>query len=233
MKVLGIDTSSLVMSVAVTEDDRLLGEYTTNLKKNHSIRLMPAVSLLLDELDLEPSSLDGIAVGQGPGSYTGTRIGVTTAKSLAWSLDLPLAGVSSLEALAGVGSQFQGVVCPLFDARRGQVYTALFEGGKRKEKDQIAMIDAWVKRLADLATPILFLGDDVSLHERAIVEALGEFAHFAPPEWNVPRASYIAREGIKRIKSGETTDTNQFSPQYLQLAEAEANWLAAQREEDR
>lgn len=233
MKVLGIDTSNLVMSVAVMDNDRLLGEYTTNLKKNHSVRLMPAISLLLDELELEPANLDGIAVAQGPGSYTGTRIGAATAKAMAWSLDIPLVGVSSLEALAAAGAEFEGYVCPLFDARRGQAYTALFERGERKEEDQLLLVETWARRLAELATPILFLGDDAALHRTTIVDGLGDLARFAPPEWNVPRASYIARKGIEKIERGETTDADQFIPQYLRLAEAEAKWLAArQREEE-
>lgn len=229
MKVLGIDTSNLVMSLAVVEKDKLLGEYTTNLKKNHSIRLMPAISLLLDELDIEPADLNGIAIAQGPGSYTGVRIGVTTAKSMAWALGIPLVGVSSLEAVARNGAGFDGRVCPLFDARRGQVYTALFEQEERREKDQITMLDQWVERLVDSQKPILFLGDDVSIHRSTIEEKLGELAQFGPPEWNVPRAGFVAREGYRRIQLGESANVNDFTPQYLQLAEAEAKWLASQK----
>jgi len=229
MKVLGIDTSNLVMSLAVIEDDKLLGEYSTNLKKNHSIRLMPAISLLLDELDIEPADLDGIAIAQGPGSYTGVRIGVTTAKSMAWSLGIPLVGISSLEAVAGNGACFEGKVCPLFDARRGQVYTALFDQGKRLVKDQIIMLDQWLNQLIEPQIPVLFLGDDVSMHRPMIEEKLGELAKFGPPEWNIPRASYIAREGSRKIKLGETANVSDFTPQYLQLAEAEAKWLASQK----
>ncbi|RKD22599.1 tRNA N6-adenosine(37)-N6-threonylcarbamoyltransferase complex dimerization subunit TsaB [Ammoniphilus oxalaticus] len=229
MKILGIDTSNLVMSLAVINNQQLLGEYTTNLKKNHSIRLMPAISLLLDELDVEPSALDGIAIAQGPGSYTGVRIGVTTAKSMAWSLGIPLVGVSSLEALAGNGNYFSGYVCPLFDARRGQVYTALFENGERSENDQITMMESWADQLAALQKPVLFLGDDVSMHQSVISEKLGNQARFGPPDWNVPRASYIAREGSRKIQQGELSDPNLFAPRYLQLAEAEAKWLAAQQ----
>lgn len=229
MKVLGIDTSNLVMSIAVIEDDKLIGEYSTNLKKNHSVRLMPSIAMLLDEVDLEPTELDGIAIAQGPGSYTGVRIGVTTAKSMAWSLGIPLVGISSLEGVAGNGASFAGKVCPLFDARRGQVYTALFEQGERLANDQITMMDRWVENLLELKTPILFLGDDVSMHKAVILEKLGELAKFGPPEWNIPRASYIAREGGRKIKRGEASQVHDFTPQYLQLAEAEAKWLAAQK----
>jgi tRNA threonylcarbamoyladenosine biosynthesis protein TsaB len=228
MKVLGIDTSTLVLSVAVVEDGKLLGEYTTNLKKNHSIRIMPAISMLLDELDSTPADLDGIAVGNGPGSYTGVRIGVTTAKSLAWSLDVPLVGVSSLEALAANALAFEGIRTPMFDARRGQVYTTLYQKDQCLIDQGIYLIDNWLAKLAQFDQQVLFVGDDVALHLEKIQAKLAGQALFAPAEWGVPRAAYIARKGMDLIKSGISEDVRQFVPQYLQLAEAEAKWLANQ-----
>ncbi|RXT05195.1 tRNA (adenosine(37)-N6)-threonylcarbamoyltransferase complex dimerization subunit type 1 TsaB [Ammoniphilus sp. CFH 90114] len=228
MKILGIDTSNLVLSVAVMEEDKLLGEYTTNLKKNHSIRLMPAISLLMEELDVDPTDLTGIAIAHGPGSYTGTRMGVTTAKSMAWSLGIPLVGISSLEAVAGNAPYFPGRVCPMFDARRGQAYASLFENGERVMKDQILLVEPWSEQLASEGTPVLFLGDDVALHRQMIVDKMGTLAVFGPAEWNVPRASYIARIGMEEIKAGRHVEVDTFTPQYLQLAEAESKWLASQ-----
>jgi len=229
MKVLGIDTSSLVMSIAVVENNRLLGEYTTNLKKNHSIRLMPAISRLLEELGMEPEELGGVAVAQGPGSYTGVRIGLSTAKALAWSLGIPLAGVSSLEAIAANASFAKEKICPLMDARRGQVYTALFSGRNRLHQDQIRLLDEWLPELKLAEERILFLGDDVSLHQEKIEQGLGDMALFGPAEWNLPRASFIARKGAELIEEGQYAQIHSFAPHYLQLAEAEANWLAAQK----
>lgn len=229
MKILGIDTSNLVMSLAVVEKDKLIGEYTTNLRKNHSIRLMPAISMLLDELDIEPQELDGIAVAHGPGSYTGVRIGVTTAKTMAWSLGIPLMGISSLEAVASQGASFEGRVSPLFDARRGQVYTSLFEKGERVAEDQIRMMDEWADELLGQQRPVLFLGDDVSLHRETIEGKLGGLAQFGPAEWNVPRAAYAARKGRRMLEAGEASIVHEFAPQYLQLAEAESKWLASQK----
>lgn len=229
MRILGIDTSNLVMSLAVVEKDKLIGEYTTNLRKNHSIRLMPAISMLLDELDIAPQELEGIAVAHGPGSYTGVRIGVTTAKTMAWSLGIPLVGISSLEAVASHGASFEGRVSPLFDARRGQVYTSLFEKGERIAEDQIQMMDVWEETLLRQQIPVLFLGDDVSLHRETIESKLGGLAQFGPAEWNVPRAAYAAREGSRKLEAGETSIVHEFTPQYLQLAEAESKWLASQK----
>ncbi len=229
MKVLSIDTSNLVLSVAVAEEHKLLGEYTTNLKKNHAIRLMPAIAALMAELDVPPSELSGIAVAHGPGSYTGVRMGVTTAKSMAWSLGIPLVGVSSLEALAANIPYFAGRVCPLFDARRGQAYTSLFQNGTRVQADQLCLMEEWTVRLAEEAVPVLFLGDDVVIHRQTIEKNMGSLAVIGQPEWNVPRAGYIARIGLKRLQEGLTMDVDAFAPQYLQLAEAESKWLASQQ----
>jgi tRNA threonylcarbamoyladenosine biosynthesis protein TsaB len=126
MKMLAIDTSNFVMGVAVVEENKVIGEIITNLKKNHSVRVMNAVESLLKDCDIAPSELDRIVVAHGPGSYTGVRIGVTIAKTLAWTLNIPLIGVSSLEALAANGRYFDGYIAPLFDARRQQLYTGLY-----------------------------------------------------------------------------------------------------------
>ena len=123
MTILAIDTSNTALGVALLEENQVLGEYMTNLKKNHSIRIMPAIQMLMKDCERTPSDLTKIVVAKGPGSYTGIRIGVTIAKTLAWTLKLPLVGVSSLEILAGVGRYFDGYVSPIFDARRGQVFT--------------------------------------------------------------------------------------------------------------
>lgn len=228
MKVLGIDTSNLVLSVAVVEGKQVLGEYTTNLKKNHSIRLMPAISMLLDELGVAPEELNGIAVAHGPGSYTGVRIGLTTAKSLAWALGTPIVGISSLEAIASNSTYFPGMVSPLVDARRGQVYTACFKNGERLADDRVRLIADWAVELKKANQSVLFLGDDSVLHKEVIMEVLGEMARFGPAEWNAPRAAFVARVGLEKLEKGLHVDLDTFIPQYLQLAEAEAKWLASQ-----
>lgn len=171
MKVLAIDTSNLVLGVAVADENRLLGEVITNQKKNHSVRLMPTIQSLLDDLDLSPRELDGIAVAKGPGSYTGVRIGVATAKSLSWSLQRPLVGISSLEVLAAHFRYENRLISPLFDARRGQVFTGLYRGSEngrlqRVEEDRIILLDDWLQSLSDRGGAVVFLGDDVSQPSR-------------------------------------------------------------------
>lgn len=123
MNILAMDTSNQILGVALLQDEQLIGSITTNIKKNHSIRLMPAINQLMHEVAMTPAELDKIVVAKGPGSYTGVRIGLTTAKSMAWSLDIPVVGISSLEALAWQGHFYDSYICPFFDARRGLVFT--------------------------------------------------------------------------------------------------------------
>ncbi|WP_286884113.1 tRNA (adenosine(37)-N6)-threonylcarbamoyltransferase complex dimerization subunit type 1 TsaB [Aneurinibacillus sp. UBA3580] len=236
MTILAIDTSNFSLGVAVCTEDKVLGEFSTNLKKNHSIRLMPMVSQLLDEVEVDPTELAAVAVARGPGSYTGVRIGVATAKSMAWSLNIPLLGISSLEVLAWNAAYFPGRIVPLFDARRGQVYTGVYrampEGGVYlAEAERIVLLkqalEEW--READDQEPILFLGDDITIHRETITEIMGDQAVFAPMSYRIPRAAHLAAAGWKALKEERIEDTETFTPVYLQMAEAEAKWLASQK----
>jgi tRNA threonylcarbamoyladenosine biosynthesis protein TsaB len=231
MKALAIDTSNLVMGVAVISDNKIIGELTTNLKKNHSVRLMPAVKKLLNEVDLTPQDLDRIIVAQGPGSYTGVRIGVTVAKTLAWSLNKPITGVSSLEVLAQNGRHFDGHVVPIFDARRTQVYTGLFKSKDRTisliKEEKIMLIKDLLNELRDIEESILFLGNDLEIHKEVIEQELGTKAKFGTCTEHNPRAGELALLGVSK-DSHENIHT--FVPSYLRLAEAEANWMANQKQ---
>lgn len=235
MRVLAIDTSNLVLSVAVVEEERVLAEMTTNQQKNHSIRLMDCISELLDATDTLPEQLGGLGVAKGPGSYTGVRIGVATAKSMAWSLNLPVVGVSSLQAVAMNALGFPGLIVPLFDARRGQVYTGAYrtEGMASVQlqgKEAIILLRDWLPMLREQAqgAPILFLGEDVRLHRETIVQELGEQAQFASPAMNHPRAAHIGFLAMRHLQDGK--NAHELVPEYLQLAEAEAKWLAQKQE---
>ncbi|OCA88705.1 tRNA N6-adenosine(37)-N6-threonylcarbamoyltransferase complex dimerization subunit TsaB [Bacillus sp. FJAT-27225] len=232
MKILAIDTSNYPLGVAVTDGDRVIAEYITNLKKNHSIRIMPAIELVLHEAGLKPADLDRIVVAEGPGSYTGVRIGVTVAKTMAWSLNIPLVGISSLLVLAMNGRHFEGLISPLFDARRGQVYTGLYQvkNGTMEtvNPDRLIMMEEWSKYLAGLEERVLFLGNDASLHETVIRSVLGRNAVLGLfPEMN-PRPSELAFLG----KDKKPIDTHSFVPNYIRLAEAEAKWLEARGTEN-
>lgn len=226
MKALAMDTSTFVMTVAIVDGEVVLGEIVTNLKKNHSLRLMPAISKLMDEVGIKPNELERIIVGYGPGSYTGVRIGVTTAKSLAFALNIPIVGVSTLEILAQNGRFFDGYVCPFIDARRGQVYTGLYQSThmvvQPKENDQLVLMEDWLMKLNEYDEQILFLSNDLSLHKERIVDILGEKAVFPTFHMNNLRASELALLGIQKQPA---VSVHTFVPQYLQLAEAEAKWL--------
>lgn len=233
MRILAIDTSNPVLSLAVTEDGQVLGEVTANLVKNHSTQLMDRMSELMDALGVEPESLDGIVVAHGPGSYTGVRIGVATAKSMAWALGIPAAGVSSLEVIAANGLGFPGLLVPLFDARRGRVYTGCYrakgmEGLEMVLAEQVIPLQDWLALVKEAAngSPVLFLGEDVRLHRQKIEEEMGDQASFAPPSFQLPRASLVAWLGQKRLES--CPDAHQLVPEYLQLSEAEAKWANGQ-----
>ena len=228
MKVLAIDTSNFTLGVALINGTQVIGEYTTNLKKNHSVRVMPAIESLLRDCDTSPKELTKIVVAQGPGSYTGVRIGVTIAKTLAWTLKIPLSAVSSLEVLAANGRSFDGLISPLFDARRGQVYTGLYEfdNGNLKTvmEDCNILCSDWAMKLKECNRPVLFVGQDVEIHRETITEVLGDLAVFTPVQLYNARPSELAFIGLNK----DEVDIHHFVPNYIRIAEAEAKWLEQQ-----
>ncbi|HAQ06355.1 MAG TPA: tRNA (adenosine(37)-N6)-threonylcarbamoyltransferase complex dimerization subunit type 1 TsaB [Bacillus bacterium] len=229
MKVLSIDTSNYVLGIGLLDDDTVLGEYISNIKKNHSVRVMPAIQTLMEECSVKPGDLSKVVVAEGPGSYTGVRIGVTIAKTLAWSLNIPLSGISSLEvSAASAGRYFEGYISPLTDARRGQIYTGLYKFENQLlqtvKEDQLVINSDWVRALNELDRRILFTGNDLHLHENIIKEGLGDKAVFAAITEHNPRPAELALLG--RDKEG--VDLHAFVPNYIRMAEAEANWLKTQ-----
>ena len=232
MTILSIDTSNYPFGVALIEEDKVIGEYITYMKKNHSVRAMPAVEQLLKDCGVRAKELTKIVVANGPGSYTGVRIGVTLAKTLAWSLTIPLVPVSSLATLASSGRYFPDYIVPLFDARRGQVYTGLYEfQGDRLvcvEEDRNIMLDEWVTKLKELDKDLLFVGNDVSIHKDMIKEVLGDQARIAPFVSHNPRPSELAYIGLglKEMTAHEVL------PNYIRMAEAEVKWLEAQNKSE-
>ncbi|ABV61218.1 tRNA (adenosine(37)-N6)-threonylcarbamoyltransferase complex dimerization subunit type 1 TsaB [Bacillus pumilus] len=229
MTILAIDTSNHTLGIALVKDSIVIGESITYLKKNHSVRAMPTVEALMKECGVAPSELSKIVVAKGPGSYTGVRIGVTIAKTLAWTLSIPISAVSSLETLAANGQYFDGWISPLFDARRGQVYTGLymFEDGKIQEikQDQNILLTDWLHELKKTGKPVLFLGQDVHLHEESIRSILGETAVIAEGAFHNPRPSMLAFLGTDR----PAEDVHQLVPNYIRMAEAEVKWLEGQK----
>ncbi len=226
---LGIDTANTPLSVALVKDGEIIVEENTGLAINHSLRAMPAVEELMKKAGIVPAQIDAIAVSEGPGSYTGVRIGVTIAKTLAWTLDKPLVGISSLKVLAANVLFFPGLICPVFDARRDNVYGAVYRYDGEElvtvYEDGHYSLDELLSFLEQQSTPVLFVGKDAKMHEEKITGRLGERASLSPLAFNLPRASSLIELAMH---IGETTDVHPFVPQYRRLVEAEANWLKAQ-----
>lgn len=229
MNMLAVDTSTLVLSVAVLNEQKILGEKSTNLKKNHSVRLMPAIDELLTDLEMTVSDIDLFAVTAGPGSYTGVRIGVTTIKTLAWVLRKPFLAVSTLEVMAANGLHFPGNIVPLIDARREQAYAAVFHNEAsylvQKLPEQIIQIDELLHQLEQSQNDCLFIGDDVGIFEEKIKRTLKDRAVFAPSSFHLPRASNLGILAMKKWLTSNTGERHDFSPNYLQLTLAEKNLL--------
>lgn len=225
MKTLAIDTCTYTLSIGVADGDRLLGEHATNIQKNHSVRLMPAIEALLHEIEMRPNELEKIVVANGPGSYTGVRIGVTVAKTLAWTLNIPVAAVSSLAAIAASAPASGALVCPMIDARRGQVFTGLYrvENGKAEEVAADRHISAaeWCSELSAYEEPIWFVGQDAALHEAVIQDQLSDRAVLAGHLVPYARPAALIELG----KDALPQEAALVVPNYARLAEAEAKWL--------
>lgn len=219
MKIAAFDTSSKALTLAILEDETLLAQMTLNIKKNHSITLMPAIDFLMKSLDMKPTDLDRIAVAQGPGSYTGLRIAVATAKTLAHTLKIELVGVSSLQAL--VPEQVEGLVIPVMDARRNNVYAGFYQSGQTVQPEAHLPL-AEVLEIADAANqPVTFVGETTAFVEQ--IEAALPQAAIQP---TLPDAAAVGRLGLDL----PAQSIHDFIPNYLKRVEAEENWLKTHHE---
>ena len=223
MKILGIDTSTPIGSVALIDGDNLAAEHTLNILQAHSSRLMPAIDTVLKWSDITADDLDGCAVGIGPGSFTGIRIGVATIKSLCYALNKPIVGVSTLEAIAYNLRWTNGIICSLLDARRSEIYGTIFEGGtewQRISEDLCLSLNAFLDRLDTHTSPehtINFVGDGLLTYGDAVRERFGERAHFADAIFNVPRGATIAHLGRQRLHNGDIDDYWTLVPNYVRV----------------
>lgn len=231
MRVLAIDTSNQTLTIALCEEQQLLGEYTLSVKKNHSLSLMPAISKLMKEVDLLPSELDRIVVAEGPGSYTGLRIGVTTAKTIAYTLNKELVGVSSLKTLAANCVSEKGLIVPMFDARRNNVYTGCYEKKQGQWvtiiEDQHIALECWLEKLKEFPQ-IYFVGQDVTKFEEQILMTLPQAKINQIPQWQIPSGRILAELG----QVAEPVEVHTFVPSYLKRVEAEENWLKEHKNEE-
>lgn len=229
MKILSIDSSGMVASVAVTEDDTLLAEYTVNNKLTHSQTLLPMLDEIVRMLGMELSSIDAIAVAGGPGSFTGLRIGSATAKGLGLALQKPIVSVPTVEGLAYNLYGCKALVCPLMDARRNQVYTGLYrfgEDGMETLMEQTPLgVDALVQRINEqkiaLQSGVMFLGDGVPVYRAQLDELLTVKHEYAPSHLNRQRAGAIGALACRYLAAGETQTAAEHAPVYLRLSQAE------------
>lgn len=231
MRILAMDSSGLVASIAVVEEglaeEVTVAEYTVNYKKTHSQTLLPMLDEVSQMTELDLDSIDAIAVAAGPGSFTGLRIGSATAKGLGLALQKPLIHVPTLHGLAYNLCGTDKIVCPILDARRGQVYTGIYEFDGNELvvlNDQMAVsIEELGEKLQAYGREIIFLGDGVPVFREVLEEKImaGRKISFAPAHLNRQRAAAVGALGIRYYKEGRLETAAEHQPDYLRVSQAE------------
>ena len=236
MLILGLDTTTLACSAALLDGETLLAEYTLNIRKTHSERLMPLLHALLQESQVEREQLEAIAVAAGPGSFTGIRIGVATARALAQGLNIPVTGVSTIRALAEAVAAPGALICPLLDARRSEVYTALYRrepfpprGLEMLLAPAALEIGALTEKLKRYNEPVIFTGEGAPAYSEHLVLELGEKAVLPQPPQRLCRAAWVALCGRRILAKNPQASFHEVLPQYLRRPEAERR-LAERKE---
>ena len=217
MNILAMDTSTLTATVAVLTDEKLLGEFSVSNRLTHSQTIMPMTDTLLKTASLTLNDIDVFAVSVGPGSFTGLRIGMATVKTFAQALDKPVIGISSLDAVAHSFSSADTVICPIMDARRSEVYNALYKNGTEITAARALPIDELLGELE--GERVIFAGDGVLVHKDKLVQTPGW--SMAPPHLLLPKASAVAYAALKRAEDGDFDDLYNLNPVYLRKSQAE------------
>lgn len=225
MNILGIDSSGLVASAAILSEDIIISEFTVNNKQTHSQTLLPMIKQVVDMSGITLQEIDAIAIAQGPGSFTGLRIGASTAKGLALVLQKPIIPVPTLEGLAYRMAGNPQLICPIMDARRNQVYTGIY----RMEREglipimgQDAMdIHDFIQKINRYSEPVIILGDGVPVYENILKKEVTVPIEFAAPHMNRQSASAVAALGYRYFCAGKAVDGTDFKPIYLRKSQAE------------
>lgn len=228
MLVFGIDTCCMAATAALMNDKIMVAQTVINQNKTHSQIMMPQIEQMFKAAEVDPASVDAFAAAVGPGSFTGVRIGVATAKALAQATDKPCVAVSTLEALAYSSKYFDGIISPVLDARRNQVYNALFCGDKelvRLTDDRALALEDLLAELKEYRKKVLFMGDATLVFSEEIRAALGDLAYFAPKVSNLNLAGAVAEIGLDKLKKGEITEYGKLVPEYIRLSQAEREKL--------
>jgi tRNA threonylcarbamoyladenosine biosynthesis protein TsaB len=221
MKILALESATLAGGAALLDGERLVGETTLSIALTHSERMMAVVDRLLSDCGWSPRDLEGLAVSIGPGSFTGLRVGVATMKGLALALDLPVAPVPTLDALAATLPFAAAPVCPLLDARKGEVYCSLYRwqgNAMARQWDYLAL--APDVAAARLDGPVIVLGDGV-VTCRPYLARLGDAVMEAPPARRLPSPGVVAQLGHALLSAGKGLDAEALVPLYLRPSEAE------------
>lgn len=235
MKILAIDSSGQVATVAVVEDEQVIAEYTINHKKTHSQTLLPMLDAVKDIIELDLKTIDAIAVAKGPGSFTGLRIGAATAKGLALGLDKPIIEVPTLEGLAYQMYGAKGLVCPIMDARRNQVYTGIYQFVESKDgynmvtvKEECACdILECIEEINQLGHPVIFVGDGVPVFQTVIKEKAEGKVSFAPAHKRLQSAASVGALASVFAKEGRFVHAREHAPNYLRVSQAERERMEA------
>ncbi|NLU49614.1 MAG: tRNA (adenosine(37)-N6)-threonylcarbamoyltransferase complex dimerization subunit type 1 TsaB [Syntrophomonadaceae bacterium] len=226
MLVLAIDSATPVAGVALVAEDRVLKEVFLNHRQTHSQTLMVMVDEVLKQAEVGLKDIDGIAVSRGPGSFTGLRIGLATAKGLAMGSAKPLVGVPTLDALAYNMCLFEGIICPVLDARKQEVYTAFYRGlgtgVERLSEYRACSPQALVDEIQERGVRrVAMLGDGALRYPEFFQQALGSKLVWPPPNLLLPRASSLGLLALERLRQGQYDDVMTLVPVYVRLSEAE------------
>lgn len=225
MRILALDSSGLVATVAILEEDQTLAEYSVNYKKTHSQTLLPMLDEVVKMIEFDMSTIDAIAVSGGPGSFTGLRIGAATAKGLGLALHKPLIHIPTVDAMAYNLYGNTGLICPIMDAKRNQVYTGIyrFENGVFQvvEKQMAISLQELVEKLNHYNEKVTFLGDGVPVYNKHLEMQLTVEHYFAPAHLNRQRAAAVGTLGMKYFEEGKIESAAEHTPDYLRLSQAE------------
>ena len=234
MKFLAIDSSGLVASVALLEEDTIVGQYTINSKQTHSQTLLPMIDHMLTMAGRDISEMDYIAVAAGPGSFTGLRIGAATAKGLAAAVNIPIVGVSTLEALAYHLSETTDIICPIMDARRSQVYTAVYscEHGNLQviEQPKARPVTEVIDLLNKLGKPVVFVGDAICVYDQVIQDKISVPCRYANAKDRLQSADCVALLGARYAAENKAIKAAEFAPEYLRLSQAERDKISTSKQ---
>lgn len=226
MKILAIETATIAGSVAILDDGAgLIGEVRVDVKVAHAERLMPSIEWLMNASGVSIHEIDAFAVSIGPGSFTGLRIGLSTVKGFSYATGKPVVPVPTLDAFARTLPFCSYVICPMFDARKNEVYAALYKWDGdvcRKILPETAISPLELMKQVHERT--VFMGEGAALYKEIILEALKDHAVFAPASKMSPAASSVAEIAVEKLKQGMVADPVSLAPFYIRRSEAEIHW---------